>query len=67
MSFCRLKSLINKAPVMLFMKGSKQVTGSVPEYIEFLPCFSLIQINAAGNLLFGASINHRTVPGFYYC
>ncbi|NXS33350.1 GLRX3 protein, partial [Pomatostomus ruficeps] len=23
----RLKSLINKAPVMLFMKGSKQVTG----------------------------------------
>lgn len=24
-AFCRLKNLINKAPVMLFMKGSKQV------------------------------------------
>jgi len=32
-AFCRLKILINKAPVMLFMKGSKQVRLSVAEYI----------------------------------
>lgn len=39
-AFCRLKILINKAPVMLFMKGSKQVRLSVAEYITFKQSFN---------------------------
>ncbi|NXI14924.1 GLRX3 protein, partial [Irena cyanogastra] len=38
LSFCRLKSLINKAPVMLFMKGNKQMAkcGFSKQILEIL-------------------------------